>query len=186
MKTLISIHNTIFSLLERIGDWVMPLLARFIFAATLLIYFWNSATTKLGSGIFGFLRPSAGAYAQIFPKQMEAVSYDVSQLGVFQWLVVVLGTWAEFILPLLIVLGLATRLASLGMIGFIGVLTLTDIYGHGADAQTIGSWFDAASTGLVLDQRTYWVFLLIYLITKGGGAISIDGLLRRRMDPGPI
>ncbi len=44
---------------------------------------------------------------------MEAVGYDVSQLGIFHWLVVTAGTLAEFILPLLIVIGLLTRLAAL-------------------------------------------------------------------------
>lgn len=187
MHTLISLHNSVFGALEKLGDWVMPILARFVFAATLLMYFWNSAVTKLGDGIFGFLRPSAGAYTQMFPKQMEAVSYDVSQLGMFHWLVAVLGTWAEFILPLLIVLGLATRLASLGMIGFVTVQSLTDIYGHGAtDAKTLGAWFDGASNSAILDQRVFWAFLLLFLVLKGGGALSLDALLRRRMDPGPV
>jgi putative oxidoreductase len=40
---------------------------------------------------------------------MEAVLYDTSQLGLFQWAVVVAGTWAEFVLPALIVLGILTR-----------------------------------------------------------------------------
>lgn len=187
MSALISIHNFVFGQIERLGDWVLPLVARFVFAATLLVYFWKSALTKLGDGVFGFLRPSIGAYTQMFPKQMEAVSYDVSQLGPFHWLIAVFGTWSEFLLPLLVVLGLATRLASLGMIGFITVQSLTDIYGHGAtDPQTLGGWFDGAPGGVILDQRMFWVFVLVFLVVKGGGAISGDGLLRRRMDPGPI
>ena len=62
---------------------------------------------------------------------MEAVVYDTSQMGFFHWAVVTGGTIAEFILPALIVLGLLTRLASLGMIGFVVVQSLTDLYGHG-------------------------------------------------------
>lgn len=82
---------------------------------------------------------------------------------------VLFGSWAEMILPLLILLGLFTRGAALGMIGFIIVQSLTDIFGHGADAATIGGWFDRASDALILDQRLLWVFLLLVLVVQGGG-----------------
>lgn len=110
MNRLISLHNLAFSRLED-QRWILPTLGRFLFAAVLLLYFWKSGMTKLGDGILGFLQPSVGAYAQIFPKAMEAAGYDTSQLSVFHWAVVVAGTWAEFLLPALIVLGLFTRLS---------------------------------------------------------------------------
>ena len=50
---------------------------------------------------------------------MELVNYDPDQLNTWHRIVVLVGTWAEFILPALIVLGLVTRFAALGMIGFI-------------------------------------------------------------------
>ena len=183
MNALISLHNAAFDLIERAGNWLMPLFARFTFAAVLLIYYWNSGLTKLGDGLFGVLSPSIGAYSQIFPKQLEAAGYDVSQLGVFHWAVVMAGTYAEFILPLLIVIGFATRLASLGMIGFVVMQSLTDVYGHGAtDAKTLGAWFDRASDSTIMDQRLLWVFVLLVLVVKGAGALSVDALLRRRQD----
>ena len=52
MTRLMSLHNSLFSALDRLGTHVLPLLARFVFAATLLMYFWRSAATKLGDGIF--------------------------------------------------------------------------------------------------------------------------------------
>lgn len=187
MTRLMSLHNSIFGFVDRYGSHALPIFARFVFAATLLMYFWRSAVTKLGDGILGIFRPSAGAYTQMFPKAMEAVSWDVSQLSVFYWLVALFGTWAEFILPLLIVLGLATRLASIGMIGFVLVQSLTDIYAHGAtDAQTLGAWFDKASNSVILDQRLFWVFVLVVLIVKGAGFLSLDALLRRKKAPGLI
>jgi len=70
MNTLISLHNSIFGFLDRHSSFILGTLARFVFASTLLMYFWRSAWTKLGDGFFGFLRPSDGAYVQIFPKAM--------------------------------------------------------------------------------------------------------------------
>lgn len=183
MTALVTLHDMIFDAVERGLSGLIPLLARFLFAATLLVYFWNSGMTKLGDGIFGFLQPSTGAYAQIFPRAMEAVTYDVSQLSVFHWLVVVAGTWAEFILPLLIVVGLATRLAALGMIGFVVVQSLTDLYGHGAieHAETLGAWFDRVPDAVILDQRAFWVFLLVVLVIRGAGVLSLDWILSREV-----
>lgn len=162
--------------LTRIAPALLPLLARLVFAGVLLRYFWGSAATKLD----GLLTPSLGAYAQIFPRQMEAAGYDLSQFGVFHWVVVMGGAYAEYLLPLLIVVGLFTRLAALGMIGFTLVQSLTDIIGHHADPTTIGAWFDRASDALILDQRAFWVLLFLTLAGLGAGTISLDELLKRR------
>ncbi|MGR3454636.1 DoxX family protein [Pseudooceanicola sp.] len=162
-------------------DLGLPLLARAIFAAVLLRYFWASALTKLGDGPLGIVQPSVGAYAQIFPRQMEAVGYDTSQLGVFHWAIVTAGTWAEFLLPLAIVLGLFTRLAALGMIGFVTVQSLTDLYGHGGidHPATLGALFDRVPDGVILDQRLLWGYLLAVLVVKGGGWLSADRVIFR-------
>lgn len=183
MDRLAHLHASVFSAVEQSLSGLVPLLARFVFAATLLMYFWASAMTKLGDGLLGIFIPSTGAYAQIFPRQMEAVVYDVSQLSVFHWLVVVAGTWAEFILPLLIVIGLFTRLAALGMIGFVIVQSLTDLYGHGGieHAETLGAWFDRFPDSLILDQRAFWMLIFLILVIKGAGALSLDRILSRQV-----
>lgn len=175
MTRLVSLHNSLAARLEGLSP-LLPAFARFTFAAVLLVYYWNSALLKIGDGLFS---PSLGAYAQIFPKAMEAAGYDPSQLSGFQTLVVLAGTWAEFILPALIVVGLFTRLAALGMIGFIAVQSLTDLFGHGgiAEAATLGAWFDRLPNGAILDQRLLWTFLLVYLIAKGAGKLSLDRVL---------
>lgn len=150
-------------------------------------YFWKSASTKLGDGLFGLLAPSSGAYAQIFPRATEATGYDTGQLGLFHWTVVVAGMWAEFLLPLLIVAGPLTRLASLGMIGFVFVQSLTDLYGHGAiaHAETLGAWFDRFSDSLILDQRLLWVTVLLIPVLTGPGPLSLDRLLRNAISARP-
>lgn len=179
MTLAISSLDRIAAPINRAGDAVLPLLARLVFAGVLLLYYWNSGLTKLGDGIFGFLKPSSGAYVQIFPKAMEAVGYDTSQLSVFHWAIAVGGTLAEFILPVLIIIGLLTRLSAIGMIGFIIVQSLTDLYGHGGIAHegTLGAWFDRMSDALILDQRSFWILCLLILVFKGAGALSVDRLL---------
>ena len=184
MTALSRLHAAIFGPLER-ADWLLPTLARFLFAAVLAAYFWVSGMTKLGDGIFGVFQPSLGAYAQIFPRVMENVGYDVTQLGVYHWAVVTAGTVAEFILPLLIIIGLLTRLASLGMIGFIVVQSLTDLNGHGkwGDGLVLGAWFAAPSNSLVMGRRALWVFLLLLLVIKGAGPISFARALAPKAAP---
>lgn len=171
--------NRIGADLNRIGDGLLPLTSRFVFAAVLFMYYWNSGLTKLGEGIFGIFSPSFGAYAQIFPKVMEAAGYDPSALNAFQKLIVVGGTIGEFALPILIVIGLLTRLSALGMIAFIVLQSLTDLYGHGGIEHegTLGAWFDRFSDALILDQRAFWVLGLLILVFKGGGWLSLDRLL---------
>ena len=153
---------------------VLTTMARFIFAAVLLMYFWNSGLTKIPDGVASLFSPSFNAFAQIFPKGAEAVSYDIGQATLFQKAVILAGVWAEFLLPALVVLGLFTRAAALGMVGFVVAQSLTDIFGHGGEP---GRWFDPTSDAVILDQRAFWVFLLLYLVFRGGGPLSLDRLV---------
>lgn len=182
MTIFLSRYHAFAQALEK-AEWILPTVARFLFAALFLMYFWVSGLTKLGDGLFGIFSPSVGAYAQIFPRAMEAVGYDSSQLGLFHTLVVLAGTWAEFILPFLIVIGFLTRLSALGMIGFVIVQSLTDLYGHGAigEASTFGAWFDKIPDATIMDQRALWVFLLLVLVLKGAGPLSLDRVLIRNV-----
>ncbi len=180
MNALYRLEDAILGPLGRLLDGaVMATLARLVFLATLATFFWSSAMTKLGEGIGGIFSPSAGAYVQILPAQMEAAGYDESKLGLLADLVVLAGTWGEFIIPALIVVGLFTRAASLAMIGFILVMSVVDIAGHGADAATVGMWFDNVPDAKILDQRLFWIFLLLIPVARGAGPASLDALLRR-------
>ncbi len=175
MNALVRFYSSIVTILQR-GEWILPTLARFLFAAVLAVYFWISGLTKVGDGILGIFQPSLGAYAQIFPRVMEQIGYDVDALSLYHWAVVTAGTLAEFILPVLIILGLLTRLSAIGMIGFIVVQSLTDLIGHNKwdDSLVLGAWFDAPSNSLIMDQRSLWVFLLLLLVIKGAGPLSLD------------
>lgn len=185
MYTLVWIHDRFFNVVQTFfGDWFLGLAARLVFASVLLQYFWNSALTKVvnprtgADGVFDYFTLQDNAMAQIAPKAFEEVGYDASQLDIGYWLIGYAGAYAEFLLPLLIVIGFATRLASIGMIGFIAVMTWVDITGHGADETTIGHFFDRIADSAIADQRLLWLLPLLYLILRGAGTISVDGMLR--------
>ncbi len=177
MTRLLTLYDATAHKLEAAAPWLIPSLARLVFAGVLLVYYLNSGLSKFGEGLLGLFRPDAGAYVTIFPKTMEAVGYDVSQLTIFHWAVTLAGTWAEVLLPVAIVIGLFTRLAALAMIGFVLVQSVVDVYGHGVSGADIGAWFDAPSNALLLDQRAFWIFALTILVLRGAGPISVDRAL---------
>ena len=170
-------HDRLFASLARVLDgWFVGLAARMLFAAIFLTYYLNSALTKLGDGLFGIFAPSVGAFAQILPPVAEQYGYDSSAIPFFPWhVIVILGTLAEIALPLLIVAGLITRLAALGMIGFIIVQTFVDVNFHGG---ALGSLFDNQASDLI-DQRILWIFPLLVLVIKGAGTMSLDAVTGR-------
>jgi putative oxidoreductase len=171
----IELYRRMVRQLEAMLDgWFLGLLARLVFLAVLLPYYLNSALTKF-DGPFAI---ADSAYYQIALPVVDAAGGDVSAVSFFPWgLMVVLGSYGEFILPLLVVAGLFTRVAALGMIGFIIVQTLTDILVHNVDATTIGALFDRFPDSVILDQRLMWIFPLAYLAVKGAGLLSLDWLL---------
>ncbi len=175
MNALLSLHNKpLEAIADKLNPWFLPTLARFTFAATLLMYFWTSASLKLGDSIFelGF-----GAYGQILPRAFEASGYNVSNISGFNKFIAYAGTYAEFILPALLLIGLFTRLAALGMIGFTLVQSYVDIYGHMADETAIGSWFERISDSPIMDQRLFWITLFMIMFARGAGPLSADKLI---------
>lgn len=175
LASLKRLYDRVVAHVERLLDrWFLGLAARFVFAAVLLAYYWNSAMTKFE----GFLSISDSAYYQIALPAVDAAGGDVSAVALFPWgLMVIFGTYGETILPILVVLGLFTRIAATGMIGFIIVQSLTDILVHKVDAGTVGALFDRFPDSVILDQRLLWIFPLLYLAVKGAGMISLDKLL---------
>ncbi len=200
MIRLVALHDRLFAAIERAAEpWLLGLLARLLFAGVLFGYYWNSALTKIGEGLGGVFAIQDGAYWQMFGEATLAeYGYDASQLPLLPYdLMAVAGTYAEFLLPILIVLGLATRLAALGMAVFVLVQSWVDVTVHGLDAASIGALFDRLPNAAIWDQRSLWLFPLLYLVVKGAGLVSLDGLLRRRAaldaasaaaldEPGPL
>jgi putative oxidoreductase len=181
VRSIIRIHDNFFGFIERnFSSWFLGIAARFSFASVLGLFYLNSAWLKLGDGFFGFLSPSVGAFASIVPYVLENAEYDISLIPFFPYhLVVIFGMWMEALLPILITLGLFTRIAAFGMIIFIAVQSFVDIVFHGLEAQYVGAMFDRSSIAVVFDQRLLWIFVLIILIIKGAGIFSLDNLLKK-------
>ncbi len=179
INSLKKLHDAVFGAIEKIGDgWLVGALARLTFLAVLFGYFWNSGKTKIGEGLFGIFQIQDGAYFQILGEAgMIAYEFDTANIPWYVDLIVFIGTISEFLLPLLIIAGLFTRIAAAGMAIFVFVQSYVDIYVHKVDAGTIGTLFDREATSLVMDQRALWMFLFAVLIIKGAGALSIDRLL---------
>ena len=60
----------------------------------------------------------------------------------------------------------------------IWVQTIVDITGHGVQ---FGSLFDNTLT--LVDQRVMWTFLMLVIVFKGAGVLSVDALFRKRGEP---
>lgn len=79
-----------------------------------------------------------------------------------------LGTAAEFALPLLLLAGLGTRLAALALFAF--------------NAVAVISYPDLSDAGL--KDHILWGTLMLVLAVYGPGKLSVDALLPRRGPPG--
>ena len=122
-----------------VGDSLVALCARFALAAI----FFLSGRTKVD----GLLTVSEGTHA-LFRDE-----YKVPLLA--PELAAHLATYAEHLLPALLVLGLCTRLSALGLLAMTAVIQLF-VYP------------DAWPTHLS------WAALALYLVGRGGGALSLD------------
>ncbi len=73
-----------------------------------------------------------------------------------------LATFNELTFPVLLFVGLATRLATLPLLGMIAVIQ-TFIYPQ--------AW----------TEHLLWASILIFLLTRGPGTLSLDHLIERRL-----
>jgi len=122
-----------------ISDSLLALAARFAVAGI----FFQSGRTKVD----GWLTVTDGAYA-LFREEYK-VPFIAPEIAAH------LAAYAEHLFPLLLALGLCTRLAALALLGMTAVIQ-------------IFVYPDAWATHLS------WAALLLLLIGRGGGAIALD------------
>ena len=123
-----------------------------------------------GWGKVGMLR--AGAYEQFG-----------DPIGLGPQLSLVLVVFAEFACALLVMLGLATRLAALPLVFAMGVAAFV---AHAADPWTAGAGFErfmAGETQMPLSKEPAMMFFVVFLalVFTGPGRFSLDSLLWQRV-----
>jgi putative oxidoreductase len=128
-----------------IPEWLLLLLARVAIASV----FWLSGRTKVDGALT--LRDSTYT--------LFAEEYRVPLLP--SDFAAHLATYAEHLFPILLVLGLATRLSAAALFAMTLVIQLF-VYPN--------AW----------PTHLTWAALLLLLVARGGGALSLDHVLQRR------
>lgn len=151
MKSAFKVYDNFVKLVGHCKLWNLTLLfTRFVLAGI----FWRSGRTKIEEGSWFSISDSTYFLFQEEYKNVPLPS-DFAAL---------LATVSEHVFPILLVLGLFTRLSALGLLGMTMVIQIF-VY---PDA-----WWPVHSL---------WVAMALILIVKGGGSISLDApLVRRRM-----
>jgi putative oxidoreductase len=134
---------------ERLERWLGHELLALVSRVAMAALFFQSGRTK----VTGLLTVSDGTHA-LFREE-----YRVPLLP--PELAAHLATYAEHLFPLLLVLGLATRLSALALLGMTGVIQVF-VYPE--------AW----------PTHLSWAGLLLYLAARGGGTLSVDRALGLR------
>jgi len=155
---LTTLLDTVNGLMGRLPNTLLAFIARFSIAAV----FWKSGQTKIEglsidivSGQFKLGIPRLSENAVFLFKDEYKLPILSPELGA------ALAALGEHILPILILLGLATRLSALGLLGMTMVIQLFVYPGAYATHGT-------------------WAAVLLYLMAHGPGKLSIDAWLASR------
>jgi putative oxidoreductase len=139
-------------MLGRIPDTLIAVVARFSIAAV----FWNSGQTKVQGFVVNFV---TGEFQLGWPRLSDSaidLFKDEYRLPLIPpEFAAPLAATAEHVLPLLILLGLATRFSALGLLGMTLVI---QIFVYPGAYATHGTW----------------AAVLLFLIAHGPGKLSLD------------
>ena len=119
--------------------------------------FWRSARTKVEDG--SFLTIKETTFYQFSDAPFNQVPLINGDLGAY------VTTYTEHLLPVLLLLGLATRLGALGVLGMTLVIQ-TFVFPEAA------VWWQT---------HILWVAMALVLIVRGGGMFSLDRLIGYRL-----
>lgn len=151
MQAIIRYYDRAVALVS--GKWaeaIMLLVVRVALAGV----FWRSGRTKVVEG--SWLSVSENTIYQFGDDPFNKVPLLHSDVAAY------LTTYAEHALPILLLLGLFTRLSALALMG----MTLVIQFFVFPDA-----WWQV---------HILWVALALVLIVRGGGGLSLDRLLKGR------
>lgn len=114
---------------------------------------------RLSQSVYGF------DFSLVLPMQVraETISNFVAQYGALPvppMLAAYIVSYAEFVLPILLLIGFGTRFAALGLLVITGVI---DFY-----VMPQALW----------TEHIYWGAILLVLLSRGPGALSIDHFIK--------
>jgi putative oxidoreductase len=143
--SLTQLPKAVLRLLDRVPVVIPQLFFRFGMA----LVFWRSAQSKLASWDTTITLFREEYRVPVLPPELAAY----------------LATTVELTTPVLLVLGLATRLGGAAMLGMALVIQVF-VYPEN------------------YPDHILWAGPLLYLILRGPGVVSLDHLMRRRFAPG--
>lgn len=165
------LHTAVFSAIGRI---VSHDALAFFFRLTIAGVFWRSLLTKVETfGLFGYTELINDFPVERYHLKLPVVPLDMRSAVVTQFendfalplipapAAAWMATLGEFILPILLVLGLFTRLSALGLLAMTLVIQIF-VFPN--------AWWST---------HALWTALLVYLVARGGGAWSLDHLAGR-------
>ncbi|WP_323798854.1 DoxX family protein [Parasphingorhabdus sp.] len=118
--------------------------------------FWRSARTKVEDGSFLTIKDTT--FFQFSDAPFNQVPILNGELGAY------VTTYTEHLLPILLLLGLATRIGALGVLGMTLVIQ-TFVFPE------MAVWWQT---------HILWVAMALILIVRGGGIFSLDRLIGHR------
>jgi putative oxidoreductase len=158
--TVVNLTDRLLALCSHIPQWPIAFLARFSIAAV----FWKSGQTKIQGFAIDLIN---GEFVLGWPSLSDsalALFRDEYRLPfVAPEIAAPMAAFAEHFLPILLLLGLATRLSALALLG----MTLTiQLFVYPDAYPTHGTW----------------AAVLLFLLAKGPGKLSLDHWISRRFD----
>ena len=137
------------ALAQRIPFSALALASRLAIAAT----FWRSGQTKVSG--FHLREETFVLFREEY--KVPLLPPDIAAY---------LATTAEHVFPVLLVLGFASRLSALGLLGMTAVIEIF-VYP--------GAW----------PEHALWATILLWIVARGPGAVSLDHLIWSRGAPMP-
>jgi putative oxidoreductase len=138
---------------------LVALLGRFSIAAT----FWASGQTKIEGFVVDLVNGDIElGVPRLAESTVELFAYEYALPLIDPYPAAVLASVAEHVLPLLLLLGAATRFSALGLLVITAVI---QIFVYPQAYALHGTW----------------ATILIYLAIVGGGRLSVDHLLQGRV-----
>lgn len=149
MQAITAQYNRVVAMLS--APWIDAVMLLFV-RISLAGIFWRSGRTKVDEGSWLAVSDTAKI---LFEEEYKGVPLP-PEFAAY------MATYAEHLLPALLVIGLFTRLSALGLLGMTMVIQIF-VYPE--------AWWQV---------HIIWVALALVLIVRGGGKLSLDSLLASR------